>query len=448
MSKLAFTVSGTCPSNPASQDVVTVDVRVFAQAPHADALSPSNFRNKCWNIVMSTYPGAAFAVDDRQAFPKPCNEYFVTIMPQALVKHRAYLPWSERVIDIEPPTDTVPSVHQQEVQPVSEPQPLLSFGPSIMAPLGYIAHARSGDKGLDCNIGFFVRHEDEYAWLKSLLTVNRIIDILQNDYNGGRIERSELPNIHALKEMDLDNFAERFTSRLKMACVVYDNRGLGDSDTGPGQPRQEIVPDLRVADISDAITFAQSRSEVDPERIGNCGSSYSGGHVLHVGAVDRRVKVVLSQILLSSWKAISRKVDRLERAAGNTPATVKVVDENPLAPSALPTPDSYDLFQKLWAPKSAWKNEVTLKSLELFRAHDPSAWIHRISPTPLLMTVAENDVLTPTDLALEAYSRAREPKQLSMLPGGHFDAYTGNNFERNATRQIKFLKDFLGVEDN
>lgn len=64
------------------------------------------------------------------------------------------------------------------------------------------------------------------------------------------------------------------------------------------------------------------------------------------------------------------------------------------------------------------------------------------------MTVAENDVLTPTDLALEAYSRAREPKQLSILPGGHFDAYTGNNFERNAARQIKFLKDYLGVEDN
>ncbi len=40
------------------------------------------------------------------------------------------------------------------------------------------------------------------------------------------------------------------------------------------------------------------------------------------------------------------------------------------------------------------------------------------------MVVAANDVLTPTDLALEAYNRALEPKRLVLLPGGHFDAYT------------------------
>jgi fermentation-respiration switch protein FrsA (DUF1100 family) len=37
--------------------------------------------------------------------------------------------------------------------------------------------------------------------------------------------------------------------------------------------------------------------------------------------------------------------------------------------------------------------------------------------------VAAGDHLTPTDLALEAYQRAREPKRLVLLPGGHFDAY-------------------------
>jgi hypothetical protein len=35
------------------------------------------------------------------------------------------------------------------------------------------------------------------------------------------------------------------------------------------------------------------------------------------------------------------------------------------------------------------------------------------------MTVAENDVLTPTDLALKAFSRAHERKESHIIPGGH-----------------------------
>jgi len=70
-------------------------------------------------------------------------------------------------------------------------------------------------------------------------------------------------------------------------------------------------------------------------------------------------------------------------------------------------------------------------------------YIQNIAPTPLLMTVAQNDVLTVTDLTLEAYSRAREPKQLQILPGGHFDAYSGPNFVKNAGKQTEFLKQYL-----
>lgn len=31
--------------------------------------------------------------------------------------------------------------------------------------------------------------------------------------------------------------------------------------------------------------------------------------------------------------------------------------------------------------------------------------------------------MTPTDLALDAYEPALEPKQLCLVPGGHFDPY-------------------------
>jgi cephalosporin-C deacetylase-like acetyl esterase len=113
----------------------------------------------------------------------------------------------------------------------------------------------------------------------------------------------------ALKEMDLNTFADYFTKHLAITCLVFDNRGFGDSDHGPGQHRHEIIPAVQTSDISDAITYAQTRSEVNPDKIGIWGSSYSGGHVLKVGAVDRRVKAVLSQVpCVNGWDNFNRLV--------------------------------------------------------------------------------------------------------------------------------------------
>ncbi|KAE8450112.1 hypothetical protein EG329_006893 [Mollisiaceae sp. DMI_Dod_QoI] len=261
----------------------------------------------------------------------------------------------------------------------------------------------------------------------------------------------------ALKEMDLDAFASHFVSSLPISCLVYDNRNFGASDTQPSSPRHEIIPSIQCSDISDAITYAQSRSDVDKEKIGIWGSSYSGGHVLWVGAVDRRVKAVLSQVpCVSGWENFHRLIrpdfipglnqmfqeDRLARAAGKAAGTIPVVDSNPLATSALPTAESYEFFNA-WEKKCGWKNEVTVRTIEEFRAYNPASHIHNISPTPLLMTVAANDTLTPVDLALKAYAKALEPKELHVLPGGHFGGYSGPNFEKNAGCQVEFLKKTL-----
>lgn len=80
----------------------------------------------------------------------------------------------------------------------------------------------------------------------------------------------------ALKEMDLDAFADHFTSKLSISCLVYDNRCFGDSD---GEPRHEIVPTLQQSDYSDAITYAQSLEEVNPDKIGIWGTHALGYNV-------------------------------------------------------------------------------------------------------------------------------------------------------------------------
>ncbi|HJS86169.1 MAG TPA: alpha/beta hydrolase, partial [Acetobacteraceae bacterium] len=74
----------------------------------------------------------------------------------------------------------------------------------------------------------------------------------------------------------------------------------------------------------------------------------------------------------------------------------------------------------------SWKNEVTLRSIEMFTEYEPGAYLPFISPTPLLMVVALGDHLTVADEALAAYERALAPKRLATLKGGHFDAYVAD----------------------
>jgi cephalosporin-C deacetylase-like acetyl esterase len=103
----------------------------------------------------------------------------------------------------------------------------------------------------------------------------------------------------AVKEMGLDAFAEVFIAQLRLAVLIYDNRGFGASDTVLGQPRLEIIPSDQISDFQDAITYAQSLPEVNPKRVGIWGSSYAGGNALVVAATDRRVKAVISQVSAS-----------------------------------------------------------------------------------------------------------------------------------------------------
>jgi fermentation-respiration switch protein FrsA (DUF1100 family) len=256
----------------------------------------------------------------------------------------------------------------------------------------------------------------------------------------------------AVKEMYLDEFAEVFAAA-GLNALVFDNRNFGASD---GEPRCEIDPVQQVRDYRHAITYATTLDEVDPTRIGAWGSSYSGGHVLVLGAIDRRVKAVVAQVPLVSGSAnIAELVradfragfrqmfddDRAARFRGDPPAMVPVVAEDPLAPSALPTPDSWTWFTETGKTRApSWKNEVTLRTVEMLGEYEPAAYIARISPTPLLMVVAREDHLTPAHLAIDAYERAREPKRLVILPGGHFDAYVDGFDEASAPARDWFAE--------
>ncbi|RQS31090.1 alpha/beta hydrolase [Burkholderia sp. Bp8992] len=259
----------------------------------------------------------------------------------------------------------------------------------------------------------------------------------------------------AVKEQYLDRYAEVFAAS-GFAVLLYDHKNFGASD---GLPRQEIDPVQQKRGYRDAISYLLTRAEVDAERIGIWGTSYSGGHVLEVAAIDRRVKCVVSQVpTISGYQSGLRRTrsdlvpamlarfdeDRRQRFAGGAPAMMPAVSADPSAACAMAGADAYRFFTESaaqFAPR--WRNEVTLRSAEMSRENEPGQYVDRISPTPLLMIVADQDVLTPTDLCLKAWENALEPKRLLQIKGGHFTPYI-EHFDATSRAAVEWFTQHLG----
>lgn len=165
------------------------------------------------------------------------------------------------------------------------------------------------------------------------------------------------------------------------------------------------------------------------------------------------VKAVVSQVpLISGHRDVRRLVradlvaavngmfepDRRARYGGAASQMIKEVADDG-SPCALPTPDSFAWFTETGRTRApSWRNQVTLRSVELFTADEPGAWIAMVSPTPLLMVVAAGDHLTVADEALAAYERALQPKAFVRLQ----DAYV-TGFEQASARAAAWFQQHL-----
>jgi hypothetical protein len=239
-----------------------------------------------------------------------------------------------------------------------------------------------------------------------------------------------------VKEGFLGNPFHTVVAEAGIAVLLYDHANTGTSD---GEPRQELDPVLQQRGYKDAITFLAGREDVDAGRIGIWGTSYSGGHVLAVAAHDRRVRAVVSQAMtISGHRNLLRRHspdgyadlqrrwanERLDIAGGESPTRVPAFADN----------SESVRYQAARPPAERlnWRNEVTVRTWELYDEYEPAAFIERIAPTPLLMIVPLADAMTPTEDALAAYERAGEPKRLVTVPGSHYAVYD-EQFERTST---------------
>lgn len=230
----------------------------------------------------------------------------------------------------------------------------------------------------------------------------------------------------------LQPFAEAFANA-GFVVLLHDHRGFGDSD---GEPRQDVDPWRQIADWRRAISFLEGLVEVDPKRIGLWGTSYAGGHAIMLGASDRRLRAIVAQVpTISGYEQALRRIpgdmllavdeqlaqDDRDQLTGE-PGYQVLVSTDPAVGAAYRSRDAVD-FMLRPVPPGTWDNQVTIRSSRAARMYEPGAFVGRVSPTPLMFVIARDDRTTPTDLSLEAYERALEPKKLVLVPGGHYDIY-------------------------
>jgi len=264
----------------------------------------------------------------------------------------------------------------------------------------------------------------------------------------------------ALKEMALDRYAEVFC-QAGLAVLVYDHRGFGASD---GEPRQKINPWAQARDYRYAITWLGCQPEVDSDRIGIWGSSYSGGEVIVVGSCDERVKAVVANVPFAGLPDVDYSDTAARHAAicqqlgdesGASLADVEQSSFGPLpvirspgleGPVMLDQPESTEWFGQWETRAPRWLNSITLENgMGTEPVWDPGACISHVAPRPLLLVVATEDRLAATAITREAFERAGEPKQLVMLEGHHFVPYEGEGFARSAEAARSFFAKHLMV---
>src|SRR3954470_8788094 len=93
------------------------------------------------------------------------------------------------------------------------------------------------------------------------------------------------------RDMRLDAYAERFADA-GIAALLFDYRHFGASS---GEPRQVLDIRKQHADYEAAVAYARRLEWVDADRVALFGSSFSGGHVLALGARDPRLAAIVCQ---------------------------------------------------------------------------------------------------------------------------------------------------------
>ncbi len=185
---------GHAQPDPDSQNAGTQLLKITVQGTK-DAAGRA-FSSRMVELALSSYPGL-YALGP----PQPGSAfgvYWPALLDQAVLEHMVH--HHDGTTEVIPPGDAHGG--GDEVTPQAElltqpEQPPWTADELVVAALGEIVHARSGDKGGDANLGVWVRDRHAWEWLRSTLTVEELRRLLP-EARDLAVSRYELPNLGAV----------------------------------------------------------------------------------------------------------------------------------------------------------------------------------------------------------------------------------------------------------
>jgi fermentation-respiration switch protein FrsA (DUF1100 family) len=262
-----------------------------------------------------------------------------------------------------------------------------------------------------------------------------------------------------VKEQTAGLYAKKLSEK-GFITLAFDASYQGESE---GEPRYLEDPFARAEDVKSAVTFLETRDEVDEQRIGALGICASGGYVPFSAETDRRIKAVgtvsavdmgdfvrsglrnsvipnLEHLLEESNKA------RIEEAKGQPPRLEHIVPNTPEevpkdAPSSIREATDYYRTPRAQHPNS--QNWILVRSIDRIAEYSSYDHVDMISPHPLLMIAGTKaDTRYFSEMAIE---KAKEPKELFLIEGAtHISLYDKKEYVDPAVEKLNsFFNQYL-----
>ncbi|WP_422664404.1 acyclic terpene utilization AtuA family protein [Streptomyces mirabilis] len=203
---------GRAQPDPDTQNTGTELLRITVQGTQQAA--GRAFSSRVVELALSSYPGLYSLGPPRPG--SAFGVYWPALLDQRMLQRTVHHDdGTTEIIAPGNPDGAGDEVIRQAEPALAPSVPAPRTDELVVAPLGEIVHARSGDKGGDANLGVWVRDGAAWDWLRSTLTVDELRRLLP-ETRGLEISRHELPNLGAVNFLVRGLLGTGATSTLRL----------------------------------------------------------------------------------------------------------------------------------------------------------------------------------------------------------------------------------------